>query len=222
MFVIVVCTEGENSEPNYIKALNAVLFGTAARINFNTEVVLIPLGGNQGHSKIFEKADREIAEHSRKGGNILSAIEPSDDVKIEKWLIVDYDKMEKNDISEPEFRKKAVEFGYNLIINKPNFEFFILCHFLSVGEAIKVAPKDLKKKINELIEAYNNKNGFNVQEKSALRLPKYRKDRNTSNDLFWKLLDQNPGLIGKLANDIGGFTADRYSEMHKIIKRMIK
>ena len=58
MIVLAVCTEGENSEPNYIEALKNVLFGTVPGENTAVEVVLVTLGGNQGFKKIFEKADK--------------------------------------------------------------------------------------------------------------------------------------------------------------------
>lgn len=220
MIILVICTEGESSEPNYIKALKAVLFGTSARSTMNVEVVPVPLGGNHGHKKIFEKADKELERRKEDNYSILSAVDTED--TIEKWMIVDYDKMEKHNISEPDFRRKASEFGYNLVINKPNFEFFVLCNFMSYEEASKIATKDFCNTLNDEISDYNIKHGFDKPERSALRLPKYAKNKNIAEELFWKLLDQNPELIDTMSqnNSIGTNISSRYSEMWKIIKRI--
>lgn len=218
MIVLAVCTEGENSEPNYIEALKNVLFGTVFGGNTVVEVVPVPLGGNQGFKKIFEKANAELESRKRDPRDILSVLEEDDE--IEKWLIVDYDKMYRYGVSEEWMRGEAVRNGYVLIINKPNFEFFVLAHFIPIVEVAEVATKDLKNTINDRISDYNSQRGFNEDEFSALRLPKYSKGCFQSKDLFWRLLDQNINLLNIFNKERSYCDDEHYTEMWKIIERI--
>ena len=218
MIVLAVCTEGKNSEPNYIEALKNVLLGTAPGGNTAVEVVTVPLGGNHGFKKIFEKANAELELKTQDPRNILSVLEEDDE--LEKWMVVDYDKMHKYGVSEEWMRDEAVRKGFVLVINKPNFEFFVLMHFVSVPEVAEIATKDLKDTINDRISDYNSQRGFNKDEFSALRLPKYSKGSFQSKDLFWRLLDQNMDLLGIFDEERCHCDNEHYTEMWKIIKRM--
>lgn len=219
MIILAVCTEGDNSEPNYIESLKSVMFGTSPADHTNLEIVPVPLGGNQGFKKVFEKAEMALEERRGDDGSILSLI--SEDDILEKWLIIDYDKMERCGVSEEWMRSEAVRMGYEIIINKPNFEFFILCHFVSVVEASKVLPKDLKDRINIEIKKYNTAKGYNKEEFVALKLPNYSKKGHQSRDLFWRLLDQNLNSLETLVSRLRDCSMlEARSDMWKIIIRL--
>lgn len=218
MLVLAVCTEGENSEPNYIEALKSVLLGTSPIGYMAVEVVSVPLGGNHGFKKIFKKADVELGLKAQDSRNIMSVL--SHDDMVEKWLIIDYDKMHKYGVSEDWMRLEAVKNNYKLIINKPNFEFFVLMHFMPIAEAVMVATKDLEGEINVKIGEYNNSRGFDKDEFSALRLPKYSKGSYQSKDLFWRLLDQNMNILETFDKERCYCDDEHYTEMWKIIERM--
>lgn len=218
MIVLAVCTEGENSEPNYIEALKSVLFGTTPGGNTAVEVVTVPLNGNHGFKKIFKKAEAELELKTQDSRNILSVL--GEDDEMEKWLIIDYDKMHKYGVSEEWLRGEAVKNEYALAINRPNFEFFVLAHFMPVTEAARVATKNLKDAINDKISDYNSRRGFDKDEFSALRLPKYSKGSFQSKDLFWKLLDQNIDLLDVFDEGRCYCDSEHYTEMWKIIERI--
>ena len=218
MIVLIVCTEGENSEPNYISALKNVLWGTVPGGNAAVEVVPVPLGGNHGFKKIFEKAESKIATKSGDSESILSVLDESNEV--EKWLIVDYDKMYKHGVSEEWMRDESARMGYKLVINKPNFEFFVLAHFVPIKEAAGVAMKSLEDRIDEEIDRYNVERGFDRAEYSVLKLPKYDKNNFQSKDLFWKMLDQDIGLLDIFIEDNCYCDDGHYTEMWKIIERL--
>lgn len=218
MIVLAVCTEGESSEPNYISALRGVLFGTRPAGGVAVEVVTVPLGGNHGFRKIFEKADDELSLRAKNAQDVLSVLDEGD--KIEKWLVVDYDKMYRHGIEEEWLRREAIEKEYRLVMNKPNFEFFVLMHFVPVGEAASVAMKDLKFRINDEIDDYNSRRGFNRSEYSALRLPSYSKNNFQTRDLFGKLLDQNTGILDRFGEESCYYDKNHYTEMWKIIERI--
>lgn len=221
MIILAICTEGENSEPNYLIAYKKALFGTTPGLEAKFEIVPVPLRGNHGHKKIFEKANMELARREQDPMSLLSVIDGADDV-VEKWIIVDYDKMEKHGINEKEFRQKAIEYGYNDVINKPNFELFILCHFIPIERVKNVKPSQYEKYINSGIDNYNKTHGYD-HNNQALKLPSYSKNKYASSDLFEKLLSQNNNLLDIVTNESfaqGG--KNHYSDMYKLFERLNK
>lgn len=215
MILVAECTEGENSEPNYTKALKDVYFGTSAITNTNLEIIPIPLYGNHGFRKIFDVAEEKISQAKNDSGNLLSIIDPND--KVLKVLIIDYDKMDKLGIREKDLRDEAKKRNFILIINRPNFEYFVLCHFIPSEEAAEVPMKDLLERINEEVKNYNEIHGYDKPEYSALKLPNYSKNRYESEDFFRMLLDQNPGIIDTLTKEKLCKSSEAYSEMWKLI-----
>lgn len=221
MLVVAICTEGDNSEPAYIKALKLVFSGTAPQLDdIGLQIVSVPLHGNQGHKKILEKADKAIeAEKTNtdpKAPSILSLVEAEDEV--EKWIICDFDKMNLAGVDIARLRSDAKVAGYELVVTRPNFEFFILLHFISFDEAVKIKPANYETKLNELIVQYNNSMGFNSPLKQGLRLPKYSKKKYIAPDLFCKLL--NGDLLERVANIPFDETSEKFSEMPRVICRI--
>ena len=100
-------------------------------------------------------------------------------------------------------------------MNRPNFEYFILRHFLSEAKSIKLLPKDLIPTINMEIDKYNKK-----IENSVLKLPTYSKKKYVSMDLFDKLLSQHPEIIAKFMADGLDDDMAHYSEMPKLLARL--
>ena len=220
MIIIAICTEGESSEPNYLGAYRKTIFGTTPNLKARFEINPNPLSGNQGHSEaIFKKAEVELQKAKNDKENLLSITSEED--RIEKWLIVDYDRMEKHGVKETEFRRLAEENGYNIIINRPNFEFFVLCHFIPVEEAKEIKNEEIKIQINEEIKKYNKSHGYSTNNNQALKLPLYSKKRYVSKDLFDKLMAENIKLLKMIEKK--GFTygdKNHYSEMYKLFNRI--
>lgn len=215
---MLICTEGVVSEPALIQALKSTTVGQApVSISSNVEILPLPLGGNHGHAKLVEVANKVVAEYSKDGVITLAG----DDDTIEKWIIVDHDDMEKHGVSPSELREEAKKAGFTLVISKPNFEFFVLAT-LSDLETAKATNKDqFESKINSRIEALNEinkKKGFGKE----MLLPKYSKKKYPSEKLFGLLLNHHPELVEKMTSLKIETTAEKYSEMSRVIKRIIK
>ncbi len=215
MLVIAICTEGDNSEPAYIRALKTVFSGSVAQLdNVGLQIVPVPLGGNAGHKKIFEKADEAI-EYAKYhpdplNPDILSLVDENED-KIEKWIICDYDKMHKDCVDIGWLRDAAEKTGYRLVVNRPKFDFFVLLHFIGFAEAIKIKVADYDTKLQELVKKYNECRGFTDASRQALKLPKYSKKKHIAYDFFCKLLDR--GLVDEISEIPCDVSASNYSEM---------
>lgn len=216
MIFVLICTEGDVSEPAYIEALSAAIGGQAPRnVSANVEVLPIPLSGNQGHAKLIAAADAAIAKHSKEG---LVGIAGSED-QIEKWIIVDHDDMESNGVDACDLRKQAEAAGYTLVVNKPNFEYFVLSKVCNPEKAITIKRGDFIEHIDSHINELNTQNqqkGFS----DIMAIPPYSKKRFVAPKFFGLLLDRHPELISKAAELEVDTTQHHYTEMPKIINRI--
>lgn len=214
MICLVVCTEGDSSEPAAIREFSILAAGQTYP---EPDVFTVPLGGNQGHKKLFENADRKVAElkdpHS---DSVLSLASDADTV--EKWVICDYDVMDKNGISEEEFRKSAREAGYEVVINKPNFEFFVLALLTGLEYATSIKPKDYIIEIDKAVKRLNDKN---IEEKGfsdTMTIPPYSKNKHVAEKFFGNMFNYNPDLIKNFRDTIG--SDEKYTEMARILQRI--
>lgn len=220
MLIVLVCTEGEVSEPAYIKALKSTYSGQAPSAKLAAvEILPLPLGGNQGHVKLIETANEKVSQAETDQESILSLMEEYDDTECEKWLICDYDDMDKHGVEIDELRQKAEESGYHLVINKPNFEAFVLMHFISVDKIAKLDPKSYKGEINRQVDLLNTKNlekGFT----KTMLTPPYAKKKYHAETFFGSLLPQNIELINEVLLHKPEYDKTCFSEMPTIIARL--
>lgn len=222
MLFLFICTEGDSSEPGYIRALKRKCSGQAPNEkNAHLEIIPLPLGGNQGHRGIFERADEAIGKYIRDFSDGNEDVF-WDCVQHEKWLICDYDNMNEHDITEADLRKKAEDRGFNLVINKPNFEFFILLHFYENKVAYSFKPREYEIKTNEAIEKINSDNallfGKNVD---FYVIPKYTKRQTNTEMLFDRLLEYGPVSLEEVSYRCSNSAdAEKYSNMGELIERI--
>lgn len=188
MNVAIICTEGESSEPAFIKNYGRCIFGQTCP---DAIIIEIPLRGNHGHTKIFDAADEAIRKESESENSFLSIIGEDGDVILKQIIICDYDKMEKHGISEEEFRKVAERRGYQVVINKPNFEFFVLAYLTNTEYALQIKPEKYEVEINKAIDVLNEKNHITKGFPNSLNIPHYSKNKYAANKFFAKLLDYN-------------------------------
>lgn len=214
MICLVVCTEGDSSEPAAIREFSIL---TAGQTYPEPDVFTVPLGGNQGHKKLFENAGRKVAElKDPRSDSVLSLASDADTV--EKWVICDYDVMDKNGISEEEFRKSAREAGYEVVINKPNFEFFVLTLLAGSEYATSIKPKDYITEIDKAVKRLNDKN---IKEKGfsdTMTIPPYSKNKHVAEKFFGNMFSYNPDLIKNFHDTIG--SNEKYTEMARILQRI--
>jgi hypothetical protein len=217
MILMLVCTEGKVSEPAYIDALVAALGGQAPRnISKNVDVLPIPLSGNHGHAKLIEIANRAVELYSR--DSIVSLAGEED--TIEKWIIVDYDDMDKHGVVVADLMAQAEAAGYILVVNKPKFEFFVLTQLAGIDAARSVSPalyaSNINAYINELNETDKNNKGFS----KGMLMPSYSKKKHKAKKLFDLLLGYHPELIDKAMALSIDINEDCYTEMPKIVRRI--
>jgi|InofroStandDraft_1065614.scaffolds.fasta_scaffold05140_15 hypothetical protein len=188
MLILIVCVEGESSEPAFIRQHGRCALG---QVHPDIEIVEVPLGGNHGHRKIFEIANKKIEELKRSDDSILSLVDSESEIALQKIVICDYDKMEKHGITEDEFRDAAAENGFQPIINKPNFEFFVLTYLTNFEYASKIKPSSYLVEINTAIDVLNKENHSIKGFPESLSIPHYDKNKYTSEKFFSNLLEYN-------------------------------
>lgn len=220
MLYLAVCTEGENSEPAFIRELDRVLGGQSTNQgDASVAVVSVPLNGVHGHNKIIEAANAALnIDLQKKTDGPLSDFSNEDDI-LERWLICDYDYMEKHGVIFEEFKKMIHEADYNLVINRPNFEFFVLTLLAGLETAIAESPSNYMNAINiaaKDINASNTKKRFS----DGMMIPKYSKRCYAIPIFFGKLFDYNRELIDEFCKIRFDDSSKRFSDMSKIINRI--
>lgn len=219
MLYLVICTEGENSEPAFINELDRTLGGQLTNQNgASIAVVTVPLNGVHGHNKIVEAAEAALnLEYQKKIDGPLSDFTRED--VMERWLVCDYDYMKKHGVVLEEFEKMVRGAGYNLVINKPNFEFFVLALLAGRDAAVAESPSNYEQAINNAAKAINSvnvKKGFT----DGMMIPNYSKKHYAVPFFFGKLLDYNKELLDDFCEIKFDKSAKCFTEMAKIIERI--
>lgn len=219
MIFMLICTEGEVSEPAFLSALCSNLKGQAPKnISTKVEIIPLPLGGNHGHRKLIEVANTEVEKYCKNEDNYITLAGKDD--RIEKWIVVDYDKMNKRGVDPKKLREEAKKNGYTLVINNPNFEFFILATLACPGKTISsVKPNYLTNEINMHILSLNKEDTAKGFGKNML-MPLYSKKLHVADKLFSGMLGYHPELIDKAANLNVDVSASHYTEMPKLLKQI--
>ena len=195
MRYILVYTEGQNSEPEFIQALNSAIFGNAAG-NAKLEVRPIPLAGNHGYNKLVERAQETAASHE-----IRQYIDENDSV--EEYLICDYDDMEDRNIGLADLRSEAEAAGFKLIVNMPCFEGFVLRWLMTIldEDIARIADFDKRSYIAEI----NKRIGIlNKQNPQMPTIPKYGKHKFQGSRCFHGLMSVKVSTLRTLCSDQTG------------------
>ena len=219
MLYLAICTEGENSEPAFIRELDRVCSGQSInQSGASVAIVPIPLNGVHGHNKIIEAANKALdLKFQKRIDGPLSDFADGD--RLEKWLICDYDYMENHGVVLRKFEQTVREAGYNLVINRPNFEFFVLVLLAGLDVAMVESPSNYEKAINTAVNSINisnTKKGFY----GGMMIPKYSKKHYAVPTFFGKLFDFNQQLINKFCKIKFDNTSEHFTDMAKIINRI--
>lgn len=219
MLYLAICTEGENSEPAFINELDRIFSGQSInQSGASVAVVPVPLNGVHGHNKIIEAANAALdLGLQKKTDGPLSDFSTGDN--LERWLICDYDYMENHGVVLEEFKEMVHEAGYNLVINRPNFEFFVLALLAGAETAMVESPSNYESAINAAAKAINASNaekGFS----DGMMIPKYSKKHYAVPTFFGKLFDYNRELIDDFCKIEFDDSSERFSDMSKIINRI--
>lgn len=216
MQFILICTEGKVTEPECIKALDITFKGQVPQQNgLFVEVIPVPVGGNQGHVKLIQKSNEKVNELILDDDQPISFAEPGDE--IDKWLVCDYDELDKSGINLEGLRKEALDNGYKLIVSKPNFEFFVLSILVGVAEARKVNPVNYKDAIDDAIKHLNARNAEEKNFSDAMMIPKYSKNRRKAEMFFSQLFIRNPDLAHALAEIVEIDYKGNFSEVPTLV-----
>ena len=217
MLFVIVCTEGAVSEPECLNALLDSIKGQAPLGgNKFVEVLPVPLGGNQGHVKLIERAEGQIERLRKDPESLLSITESGDEY--DKWLVCDYDNMDESGVEFDKFKEAVAISGYTLIVNKPNFEYFVLCLIAGVDIANKTRHANYFKKINEHVGLLNIKNKSEKGFTDSMTIPPYSKKKYEARAFFSKLLQFNPELLQSLAEKAPN--SSDFTDMPKLIRTL--
>lgn len=86
MICLVICTEGDGSEPAVIKEFSITITGQTYP---EPDIFTVPLGGNQGHKKLFEVADKKIADLRKPNSDSVLSLATDTDV-IDRWIKMEF------------------------------------------------------------------------------------------------------------------------------------
>jgi hypothetical protein len=214
MQFILIFTEGANTEPEYIKAFDIAIRGIDATLGqeiYRPEIIPLTLDGNQGHMKIVEKSKEKFEEWKYKEDSTYEYFEEDED-SIKKFIVCDYDRMHKNGIRIDELRHMADSEGYTLILTKPAFEYFLLLHFITEEDAIKIKPGEMESEINNQIKLLNENLPFPIGG--------YSKHEHSTLNCFSDLFTNRPVVIGRIISvgDGDGDGYEYFTEMPVLLK----
>ena len=180
--------------------------------------------GNHGHTKIFDAADEAIQKERESEDSLLSLIDEDSDIVLKRIIICDHDKMEKHGISEEQFRKTAAERDYQVVINKPNFEFFVLAYLTSIEYALHTKPENYEIEINKAVDTINEQNHKAKNFPKSLDIPHYSKNKYAADIFFAKLLDYNMAELDQEFRVCSNkdLTKDGYTQMGDIMTEIQK
>jgi hypothetical protein len=215
---VLICTEGDNSEPECLVALDASLKNgqVPQEVVRFVEVLPIPLGGNQGHTKLVEKANEQVKIMEMDPDSLLHLALAEVEAECDKWIVCDYDALDESKITLDELRDQASKAGYRLVVNKPKFEYFVLCLLIGTDAASKVEPGRYFVEINKQVDVLNERNKTEKGFTDAMNIPHYSKKKYVTREFFGKLFSHNIELLDNLPDE-NSDEGDQFTEMSRLI-----
>lgn len=220
MLFVLICTEGEVSEPVCIDAFLASIGTQNPRSGEEfAEVIPVPLKSNHGFKILVDKANEAIEKLENNKDSLLHLAVAEHEATKEKWLVCDYDQMDELNVSFDDFAEAVRASGYELVMNKPNFEYFVLAVLAGWDVANKTHKSNFIGEINRHIDNLNAENKKVKGFSDALMIPHYDKGRRVAEKFFGMLFSYNKELLLDLiAHEIP--KGERYSDMPTLIERL--
>lgn len=220
MLFVLICTEGEVSEPVCIDAFLTSISTQSPRSGDEfAEVIPVPLKSNHGFKVLVDRANKAIEKLENDKDSLLHLATVEGEATKEKWLVCDYDQMDELNISFDDFAKAVKDSGYELVMNKPNFEYFVLAILAGWDVANKTNKSNFVGEINRSIDKLNAENKRTKGFSDALMIPHYDKSRRVAEKFFGMLFSYNQELLLNLmAQDVPD--NERCSDMPTLIERL--
>lgn len=208
---VLICTEGNSSEPGAIESFVRCLRGQApATLYGRVEVRSLLLEGNHGYTKLVEAAEAEVEQYIKEW-----EIETPDD-EIERFLVCDYDNIDETKTTLEALRESAATKGFRLIVTRPKFEYFIARHFFTEEELSSVSPAALAGKIKEGIDNYNSGKA------DFLHIPPYSKKRSAAQRCLGALYNFDPSFMDVACNINVNTSREQFTEFPKLLLHLKK
>jgi hypothetical protein len=218
MLFVLICTEGEVSEPECIKAFLSTLKNQVPRSGEeNVDVIPVPVNGNHGYKVLAERADAQITLVEADEDFLLHYADPGSTK--EKWLVCDYDQLDDSGITYEEFKDIVTKAGFHLVMSKPNFEYYVLAVLAGWDVANSTHESNFVGEINKYVDRLNEANKEEKNFSAALMLPHYSKKLHVAEEFFGKLFHYNQELLLNL-HETDNTSADRFSDMPLLVARL--
>jgi hypothetical protein len=203
--VLVLFTEGESTEPKFLKEYISYISNYQPFSNMLPQPIVIPIEGNAHNIKEVTKKCKELLSNNKEALEIAEVF-GNDGIEYIKYLIVDYDST--TDEQYENLIKDCAQYNYELIVSKPNIEYFILAMLTSVENANNYKKPDYSAQINESVPALPinkipyDKNNF-IAEKFFNSLFIYKPSiLKNATELQFDKTNDNWSDIPKLLNDL--------------------
>jgi hypothetical protein len=210
--VLILLTEGESSEPNFLKEYIATQ--TSEPLEKQTlPPIIIPIEGNITNiPNIIERCNQKIAD-SKELNEIKEMF--GNEIKFDKYLIIDFDTM--TDEQYIKLIEDCKNLKHTLIVSKPNFEFFILSMLIGVDNAQNIKPSEYIHKIDNEIKYLWQK--FKITHSN--KIP-YQKNKIVSLKFFSSIFTYFPNIVNEASNLNFNKKNKNWSDMPKLLIKLNK
>lgn len=206
MKVVLICTEGQSSEPGNVNAIVNYFRSQVPDAYRRLEILPIPLNGNHGYRDLPQRAaemvDQKLQEFE---------LDPSQN-EVYRFLVCDYDNMDLLGVDIEALRIAAKDKHFQLIVTKPKFEYFIARHFFTADELLTTNDAALIGKIQEGIDRYN------ADRPAYLQIPPYNKSHQQSCRCLGTLYNFDPSFIDRICDMEVDTSQDQYSELPILVR----
>ena len=215
MELILICTEGESSEPacitEYIRSIDLSFNGSKLGIR----VEVLPIGGTCGYIHMVEHANKTVLEYVNNEENfvdeelrniVLGKAQNSDDFKVTKFAVFDTDKLSESKITLESLKEEFQGAGFIPLANHPNIEGMATLLFSDADQLQGLDPTNIKATLRDKARIY-------VEACGGLALPEYSKKSYVAKNWFSSVFNYDPELRDRALELPSDPIMDYYSEM---------
>ena len=209
MICVLACVEGESTEPNIVDGIVRFLRSQRPLDAYGkVEIVPLSLGGNHGHRALVERAIEKANEYLEE----YEIMAPSDEIR--KYLVVDYDKLDKHGVDFTQFRDDVISSGFIPIVTRPKIEYFIARLFYDEEDLIGLSVAKIDEKVEEGIKR------FNEGKDAVCTIPPYSKQKPAAERCLQTIFNLDPAFLERARNIEAKSSGEYFTELPILIEEM--
>lgn len=223
MKLILICTEGDNSEVACIQEfIRSIDLKNTSRGN-GVRIEVLPIHGTHGYIHMVDAAKQEVKRFTEDPESFIEpelrdvikgdgASEPVDGFEVVKFMVFDTDRLAESGMSLPRLQGDLRAAGFEPIVNQPNMEGFAALFFCS--------PDILEDVEYECIEEFLVDVARNFSESQVeladFKMPPYSKKYYMAKMWFSALFNYYPDMLERALALPCDSTRRYYTEMSRL------